>query len=240
MLTESINYLRESDDVFKTVFVGGILVLVSFLLIPAFTVVGYLMRVVRRTSDGDDEAPTFESVDDGVEMTMEGLKGFVVIFVYSLIPAVVGGVLIGGAIMSFIFGGATDSGGFLGLGFLGFVLGVLLSVVLGIAAAYVIPAALSNVAQKGTIGAGFEFGVLGSVLTSGTYVRGWLLAFGVVILGGILLSVLSIVPLLGTVVGVFVQFYFLVAAYYIIGHTWGDLVTASMPDGDAPAERPAV
>jgi hypothetical protein len=240
MLSQSINYLRESEDVFKTVFVGGILLLLGFLIVPTFTVIGYLMRVLRRTSDGDDEAPTFDSVDEGIEMTVEGLKGFVVAFAYGLVPAIIGGVLVGGAVLSFIVGGAADSGGFLGLGFIGLLFGILVSIVLGLIAAYVIPAALANVAEKGTIGAGFAFGTLGSVLTSGTYAKGWLLSFAVIVLGGIVLSVLSVVPLLGTVIGVFVQFYFLVAAYYIIGHTWGELVTPKTGDGEAPSEQAAV
>jgi hypothetical protein len=240
MITESINYLRESEDVFKTVFVGGILLLLGFLLVPTFTVVGYLLRVLRRTEAGDDEAPTFDSVDDAIEMTVDGLKGFVIAFAYGIVPALVGGVLVGGAVFSFVLGGATDSSGFLGLGFLGLVIGVLVSLVLGLIAAYIIPAALANYAHEDTIGAGFAFGTLGSVLATGTYAKGWLMSLAVVVLGGIVLSILSVVPLLGTVVGVFVQFYFLVAAYYIIGQTWEQLVTVEMPEGDTPSEQPAV
>jgi hypothetical protein len=241
MFNESINYLRKSDELYKTVFIGGILTLLGFLLVPTFTVVGYVVRVLRRTSRGDEEPPVFTDVDDAIEMTVEGFKGFVVAFVYSLVPLVVAGVLVGGSIVSLIAGGGGNSGGLVGLGLGGLLLGGLVALVLGLAAAYVIPAALANFADAGSIGAGFDFDVLRPVLTSSTYARGWLVGLAVVIVGGILLSVLSIVPLLGTVLGVFVQFYFLVAAYYVIGRTWGELRdVAPVGDGDSPSEQAAV
>jgi hypothetical protein len=49
------------------------------------------------------------------------------------------------------------------------------------------------------------------------------MALGLIILGGIIVSVLSVVPVIGAVAGVFVSFYATVAAYYIIGHIWVDL-----------------
>jgi len=41
------------------------------------------MRVIRQTADGDDEPPVFEAWSD---LLVEGLKAFVVTFVYSLLP----------------------------------------------------------------------------------------------------------------------------------------------------------
>jgi len=56
-ISESITYLRNSDEVVKTVLIGGVLSTLSFLLIPAFIVSGYLVRVLQRTMNGNDEAP---------------------------------------------------------------------------------------------------------------------------------------------------------------------------------------
>jgi hypothetical protein len=240
MITESLGYLRESDESYKTVFVGGILLLVGFLVVPTFTVVGYLLRVLRRTGDGDDEAPVFADVDDAIEMTIEGLKGTVVAVVYGLVPALVAAVVVGGSLVALFAGGAGDSGSLVGLGAGGLLVGGLVTFVLGLAAAYAIPAALANVAEKGTIGAGFDIATLRDVLASGTYARGWLTGLAVVLLGAILLGVLSIVPLLGTVVGVFVQFYFLVAAYYVIGQTWEELAPGRIEGRDRRRRQPAV
>jgi hypothetical protein len=241
MFNESINYLRKSDELYKTVFIGGILTLLGFLLVPTFTVVGYIVRVLRRTASGDEEPPVFTDVDDAIEMTVEGFKGFIVAFAYSLVPLVIAGVLVGGSIISLIAGGSGNSGALTGLGLGGLLIGGLVAFVLGLAAAYVIPAALANFAEEGSIGAGFDFATLRPVLTSGTYARGWLVGLAVVIAGGIVLAVLNFIPLLGTVLGVFVQFYAIVAAYYVIGRTWGELRgVAPVGDGDSPNEQAVV
>ncbi|CDK40192.1 hypothetical protein BN903_101 [Halorubrum sp. AJ67] len=49
------------------------------------------------------------------------------------------------------------------------------------------------------------------------------------------------VPVLGTIAGVFVQFYALVAAAAIIGWTWADVRPIALDETEPePAERPAV
>ena len=240
MFTESLAYLKNSSDAFKTVFVGGILILLSVLIVPGVTLVGYLMRVLRRTSAGDDAAPTFEDVDDLVAMTKEGIPGFVVAFVYGIVPAIVLAVAFGGAILSFVLGDASGSGGLVGLGLGTLLLGGLLGGILALIAAYVTPAALANVAERGTIGSGFDLGALRPVLLSGTYATGWLIAFAVILVGGFVGGLLNVVPGLGTVLGVFVQFYFVVAAYYVVGHTWGRVTGVGGNEEVQSTERPAV
>lgn len=215
MISESISYLRNSDEAVKTVLVGGLLSIMSFLLIPAFVVSGYLVRVLRETMDGNDKAPVFE---DWGTLLIDGLKAFAIAFVYGLIPAVVGFVLIGGGIVATFSG---DAGAL--IGGTSILIGGLLSLILGLAAWYVIPAATANFAETGRLSAGFDVGTLRPILLSGTYATGWLMALGVIVLGGIIVSVLSVVPVIGTLVGVFVSFYATVAAYYIIGHIWADL-----------------
>ena len=46
MIEASLNYLRESDDAVVTLLIGGVLLLASPLLIPAFAVLGYVVRVL--------------------------------------------------------------------------------------------------------------------------------------------------------------------------------------------------
>lgn len=240
MFTRSLTYLKDSTDAFKTVFVGGILLLLGFLVVPTVTVVGYLMRVLRRTSAGDETAPTFDDFDDVVEMTKEGIPGFVVAVAYGLVPAVIVAVVFGGAILSIVAGGSGGSDGLVGLGLGGFLLGSLLGLALGLVAAYVVPAALANVAEHGTIGAGFDVGALRPVLLSGAYATGWLTAFAVLVVGGFVAGLFNLVPPIGTVLGVFVQFYFLVAAYYVIGRTWGRTTGVAGNEEPVADERPVV
>ena len=81
MISESLNYLRNGEDWVKTVLIGGVLGLLSVLIVPTFLVIGYLLRVVRATMKGDEEPPVF---DDWGEMAIDGVKGFAIAFVYAL------------------------------------------------------------------------------------------------------------------------------------------------------------
>jgi hypothetical protein len=235
MIEDSLKYLRNSDDWVKTVLIGGVLTVFGFLLIPLFTVIGYYLRVLRGTMGDDEEPPVF---DDWGAMTVDGLKGFAIYLVYAFIPGLVGLIVavvgIGGAV-------AGDSGVAGAIGGLVAIVGFLIALILGLLAAYVVPAALANYVEHDDVMAGFDVGELRSVVTTGQYATGWVMAFALLLGAGLLTSVLSIVPIVGTVVGVFVTFYAAVAAFYVIGHTWADLHPVDLPDEDQmPDEQPVV
>ncbi|RQH01271.1 DUF4013 domain-containing protein [Natrarchaeobius oligotrophus] len=232
MLTESLTYVKNSDDAWKTTIIGGVLLLFGFLIIPLFLVWGYVVRVLDRTSRDDDEAPTFE---EWGELTVEGAKAFAVVLAYSLVPVIVGVVGVGAA--AFVGGGEIGAAAAVTLVMVGVV-----TLGLGLAAAYVTPAALANFTAERRLGAGFDLETLRPVLTSGTYATSWLLAFGIVIGGSVVAAALNAVPFLGTALGAIVTFYALVAAYYVIGHAWHDLHPVTIDDGagDSTTERPAV
>ncbi|RDZ52006.1 hypothetical protein DEQ92_18450 [Haloferax sp. Atlit-6N] len=235
MLSESLNYLRNGEDWVKTVLIGGVLGLLSFLIVPTFLVIGYLLRVVRATMKGDEVPPEF---DDWGDMAVDGVKGFAIAFVYALVPAIIAGVFGFAGIVGAAAGGSDAAGA---LGGIVALVGLLLAFVLGLLAAYLIPAALSNYAETDRMGAAFDFGTLRPILTSGKYATAWLTAFAVLFASSIVVGVLNVIPLLGFVVGAFVTFYAAVAAYYIIGKTWGELHDIEMMDeGETPGEQPAV
>ncbi|QOS11958.1 DUF4013 family protein [Haloferax gibbonsii] len=235
MLSESLNYLRNGEDWVKTVLIGGVLGLLSFLIVPTFLVIGYLLRVVRATMKGDEVPPEF---DDWGDMAVDGVKGFAIAFVYALVPAIIAGVFGFAGIVGAAAGGSDAAGA---LGGIVALVGLLLAFVLGLFAAYLIPAALSNYAETDRMGAAFDFGTLRPILTSGKYATAWLTAFAVLFASSIVVGVLNVIPLLGFVVGAFVTFYAAVAAYYIIGKTWGELHDIEMMDeGETPGEQPAV
>ncbi|POG56361.1 DUF4013 domain-containing protein [Haloferax marisrubri] len=235
MISESLNYLRNGEDWVKTVLIGGVLGLLSFLIVPTFLVIGYLLRVVRATMKGDEVPPEF---DDWGDMAVDGVKGFAIAFVYALVPAIIALVFGFAGILGAAAGGSDASGA---LGGIVALVGLLLAFVLGLLAAYLIPAALSNYAETDRMGAAFDFGTLRPILTSGKYATAWLMSFAVLFASSIVVGVLNVIPLLGFVVGAFVTFYAAVAAYYIIGKTWGELHDIEMMDeGETPGEQPAV
>ena len=239
MIEASLNYLRDSDDALVTVLIGGVLLLASPLLIPAFAVLGYVTRVLRRTADGDDEPPVFDAWG---ELLVDGLKAFVVTFVYSLLPL---GVLTAAAVISVgtlvvVPGGESVGLGTVVVGLIVLV-GGLVALLVSLVGAYVTPAAVAAVADSGKVGDGFALGTLWSVVSKRAYATGWLTAVVVILAGALAVGVFSVVPVLGTIAGVFVQFYALVAAAAILGWTWDDVrpVTERMSESE-PAERPAV
>lgn len=228
MITDSLEYLKESDDAWKTSILGGVFLLFSFLLLPLFFVWGYVVRVLDRTARGDDAVPAF---DEWGDLTIDGAKAFVIVFAYSLVPALLGGVLVGGVLLA--TGGSPGAFGAVAL-----VVAGLLTAAVGLAVAYVAPAALANYAAERHIGAGVDLEALAPTLKTGTYASGWLLAVGLVVVGSFVASLLAIIPFVGAVLGGIVTFYALVSAAYVVGHTWGDLHPIAV-DGDAGSDEPS-
>src|SRR6056297_984490 len=167
MIEASLNYLRESDDAVVTLLLGGVLLLASPLLIPAFAVLGYVVRVLRRTADGDDEPPVFDAWG---ELLVDGLKAFVVTFVYSLLPL---GVVAVAAVLSIgtlvvVPGGESVGAGTVVVGLIVLV-GGLLALLASLVGLYVTPAAVAAVADSGRVGDGFALGTLWSVVSKRAY-----------------------------------------------------------------------
>ncbi|MYL16996.1 DUF4013 domain-containing protein [Halorubrum terrestre] len=243
MIEASLTYLRDGDNAVTTAVIGGLLLLASPLIVPSILVLGYLTRVLRRTADGDDAPPVFGEWGD---LFVDGLKAFAVAFVYSLLPLAVVAVAAAVSLGAFVVVPGTGDGGagtFLGTFAVGiFVLVAgLVALVLSLVGLYVTPAALAAVADSGRVGDGFAVGTLSGVVTKQAYATGWIAAAVVVLAGALAIGVLSVVPVLGTIAGVFVQFYALVAAAAIVGWTWADVrPVASEPPESELAERPAV
>lgn len=70
----------------KKVLTLGILILISFLIIPTFLVLGYTFRALKWSIAGADELPDF---DEWGSMFIEGIKVFAVQIVYFLVPILV-------------------------------------------------------------------------------------------------------------------------------------------------------
>ena len=87
MLSDSLDYLRTGEGWERTVLIGGLLAFFSFLLVPGFLVMGYLLRVVRATMHGEAaDPPVF---DDWAAMGVDGLKAFLISLVYGFVPGVI-------------------------------------------------------------------------------------------------------------------------------------------------------
>jgi hypothetical protein len=231
MLEEAINYPRESDDLVRTLVIGSVLTILSVLFIPVFFLLGYYQRILR-TSMNDEELPVF---DEWGELFVDGLKAFVVVLLYLLIPALILGFSAASAF------GAVLSGDFNALSgtlLAGAFLGVLVAGFLGLVFWYAVPAALANLARTDSISSAFAWGELKDVLLDSEYAVAWGLALGVLIVVGIVASVFNLVPL-GFILAVPVNFYGALVAFNLYGR--GVEAATDLESGpDSPEGRPAV
>lgn len=227
MFEEALRYPTAGEGAVERLLIGGVLLLLSVFVLPVFLVYGYLVRSLAAVAAGEEEPPAF---DEWEELFVDGIKAFVVAFVYGIVPVAL-------AVAFFVpvsVGTAVSGDGtpavFTGIGILAF----LLFVVVAIAVAYLIMAALSHFAVEGRIGAAFEFGTIGRLATSEPYVIAILLAIvlqvivGAVVFAAIVftfgLALFVLVPL-----GVFINFWVYLATVYLFGAAYREAVGGSTP-----------
>jgi hypothetical protein len=224
-LERVVTYPANGDDWLKTVLIGGVLTFLSVLVVPIFLVYGYALRAMRAGIDGSEDPPVF---DDWGRLLREGVVVVAVVIVYQLLPLLVFLVTIGGSLAAI----ATGSDVGTGVGIAGLLGGLALFTVLVLAFGYVTLIGVANYAHVGTLGSAFDLDVIRSVATDGAYAVPWLYGVGVLIAAAVVAGLLSIVPVLGSVAGVFVSFYGQVAAAWVWGRGFGD-ATGLGRDSDA-------
>jgi hypothetical protein len=227
MFQEAILYPRDGDSAVKTIAIGGALLFLSFLVVPVFFVLGYIVRTLRAVLNGEAEPPVF---DEWSDLGMDGLRVFVIGFVYSLVPTAIAlaAVFASGATLG-LGGGGSGSG--LAVGLIALVAALAVTVV-SIAMAYVLPAAIVAYVRTDSIAAAFAPGELRHLVFSRTYATGWLVAFGISLLAGVVIGALNAV-VIGAVLAPFVTFYANVAGTYAVG-----TAVREMPAVDAGGETP--
>jgi hypothetical protein len=197
---EAVTYPTESDDFAVTILIGGGLTILSFLIVPAILVTGYIVSVLRARYDGQPAPPSF---GDWETLLMDGLKASAIGLVYMLVPLLVGGVLVGGSVLAL----ATESRSGAALGFGGIFGSFLLMGVLSVIFGYIAAAGVLNFAHRGSIADGFDFERIGTLATSGDYVVAWAAVIGISIVISVINGMLNFVPILGSIAGIFVAFY---------------------------------
>ncbi|MFC7154279.1 DUF4013 domain-containing protein [Halomarina halobia] len=228
MITEALTYLRRSDSAVRTVLIGTVLSFLSFLVIPAFLVAGYTVRVVRAALT-DDEPPVF---DEWRNLFTDGLKAFLIGVGYFAIPVVFVVVAVGADLVV-----ANVSG--LAGGILGAILAVV-GIVLVLALWYVFPVGLARFARTGRMGSAFQFSEIRPVALTSTYAVAWLLALVVGVAAGSVSNLLFDLSLLGVQVllGLAITFYAGVVTAYLYGRGVGE-ATPIEPAPEEPTGRPA-
>jgi hypothetical protein len=214
MLGDALSYLKNSDDWIPTLLIGGVLSVLSVLILPAFIIQGYLVRVLRGAAKEDRAAPSFT---DWGGLVVDGIKLFLVSVVYGLaamVPIV--------AVLFAVFGissvttdpttGAPNAA----VGLLG-VVATLLVLLFGLLVGYFAPAGYANFAVEDSLGAAFDVSTIVAAATTSEYFKGWILA----VVAGLVLGLVG-TALSALVVGVFVLFYAQVVTYYLFGRGFAE------------------
>lgn len=199
----SFHFPTRSGDWLKTVIVGSVLLVLSPLVLPAFAVVGHLMRVLRAGADAALMAPTF---GDWGALLVDGARGTVVTVVYWLVPALL---IVNHARVAAVVGSGQPT--------IAAIIAVTIPVV------YPYPAALANLAIEGSLRSALDPRALWRLVGTREYFDSWAYTISiefVFIAAAIFLQALA-------VIGVFFQFYFLVVLMYDFGRTYDKITERS-------------
>lgn len=236
-LLRSLWYPWNDGDAGTTLVGGGILTLLSPLVVPALFVAGYNLRVVEAVLDERDDPPRF---DDWGGLLVDGLKVAVVLLAYVVVPLIIGTALLAfvAGLAGFRFrGGVPSITGGLAVGGLTFVVALLLAG-LALGVWYVAPAALVRLGGTGDLGAAFAIDDVRALAGSDAYGSMWLLAVGVFAANAVVLLVLNAAGV-GVILSGFVSFYAFVAMAHLFAHgatASGIEVTAPDEAGDADGD----
>lgn len=210
MIEQALRYQTQGDDWVKRVAIGGGLLLFSIFLIPVFTVYGYMLEVIRNSLRGETEFPPEWGDYDLVELTINGLKAFVILFAYGFVVGIVSWVP---STLLSVLGGILDIG-------LLTALGTLVWFVLyfggSLAVAVVTPVALSNFVVEEDISAGFDIDVLRNVIPEMAMLRAVGMGIAIYIITAIVSSIISI----GVITTLLVPFIFF-AGFSGMALVWG-------------------
>ncbi|BAW32036.1 conserved hypothetical protein [Methanothermobacter sp. MT-2] len=158
----------------------GILIIISFLIIPIFLVYGYILRVIKATVAGFDELPDF---DEWGDMLIDGLKVFVVAIVYMIIPVII-------LIASYFLAMSNPI-----VALIGIVIGGILAIIFGLLLAI----AIAHMAFNDSLGAAFSIGEILNVISEISWLKYIIWIIGVTIINtgaySVTMGVLNIILL---------------------------------------------
>ena len=206
-LQQNLVYMFKDANWLSKILVGALVSLVPILNFAAY---GYAVQTTRNIRD--DQAPLPGWSGNLGRFFMEGLKLFVIGFLYSILIWILSLISIP------LF--TSDSGAANALG----VLILLVEIVVALLLLFWFQGVIVNFANKGTIGSGFAFGAIWGIIQKN--MGRMLVTLGVAILAsmivGIIAGILGIIPCIGWIAAWLVSFaamfYILLVFAYNCGH----------------------
>ena len=201
----------------KKIIILGILILTSFLIVPAFLVMGYVFRALKWSIAGVDQLPDF---DEWGEMFTDGLKIFAVELVYFIVPFIIIFLGIWASIGSLVALGAygndlMPAAAFSAFSLMGglLIIGLAVAVILGV----FFTIGIANMAYYNSeIGAAFRFREILNTINAIGWVDYIIWYIMMIILGmimGAIAGVLGLIPILGWALIVLVLYPYIYLLY---------------------------
>ncbi|WP_276271580.1 DUF4013 domain-containing protein [Haloarcula litorea] len=213
MLRDAIRYPQSGPGWLWTLVIGSVLTLVGTVtFVPLIPVQGYLLRVLRATAAGDPNTPEFREWPD---LFLDGARAIAVQVAYAFVPVVL--VLVGvvtPAVGPQLVGTAIT----------------VLGLFAGVAAAYLVPGALTRLATTGRLRAAFEVRAVADAARRPIYVVAVVEAYVALLVVSGVGAVLTLI-----LVGAFFVFYGQVAAYHMFARGY---VAATSEAGDPTTPAP--
>jgi hypothetical protein len=232
-VNKAFRFMFDDKQWISKLLIGAVMSVLSFLIIPAFILQGYLVKIVRQVMDGNDsELPEWmdygKLVRDGFFVTIGQLIWALPFILLMLIVGLVTGGL-GSVVDSSgdMVGAATTGAGLL-LACL-----VLLTV---IAFLFLTPALLIQYAREGEFGALFRFSEIFDIIRD--HMADILIAFLVSVVAVLAISVVTgivaIVPCLGWIAAALIGLAMGPYIQFVTGHLYGQ-IAAKLPGGKGAA-----
>ena len=207
-IMEEVKFPTKDSEWIVKVLIGGIILIIP---IVNFISYGYSVKVMKRAIGGNPGLPKWE---DWGDLFIKGLMAFIIELIYLIIPILVIGISIGGALMA-MFTGELET---LETTLVGAMGGILIGLILALIASLLIPMALSMYVKEDSVGAAFRIGEVISRIRS--VIGEYIVIYIVLIVLGIILGALSRIPILGFLILVFGGFYTMLIAFNMFGKVY--------------------
>lgn len=199
-----------------SVFIGGILLVVSFLLIPLFLVQGYLVRIAENTMKKDENMPNWENFGD---MLVKGLFVFIIGVAYFIIPVIVFLLLGGISLISLLTMNPAGIMAAIGGLLFAFLIAGILFIILGFMYIF----GILRYVETGNLASAFGFGDIISRISKkfGEFIVAYIIMLGICIITAIALGLLSAI-LIGIVLFPFAVFYIMIVFYRLFAKIYSE------------------
>lgn len=210
--TTLLAYPRRRDDWAVGLAIGGVCLALAALVVPLIVVYGYLVRVARSVMAGETTPPSFA---DPVDLLADGVRGLIIGFAYLLVPLLIGGLTIGGAVRALLTGGEVGQV----IGFWTLFLGGFLTILVTIAFGYLAAGGILAYARHGNLIRAFDPRIVSPIVRSAEVA----IAYAAMIVLASVGFAVTAVPVIGWLLGPFALWYML-----IVGMA---LLAGAVPDG---------